>query len=128
MKKLKPSWAVIMGLVFYVSISFLVQSCATQGFKTNAYKTLAASAAIYESGYPAFLELHQKGLISDPQKTTGKELAIKYWAAYHAATDALIAYDAVENAENKDRVRLALDEAARCLSNLSAYIQPFLRR
>ena len=128
MKNLKPILAVIMGLVFYVSISFLVQSCATQGFKTNAYKTLAAGAAIYESGYPAFLELHQKGLISDAQKATGKELAIKYWAAYHAATDALIAYDAVDTAENQAKVKTALDEAARCLSNLSAYIQPFLRR
>ena len=128
MKNLKPSWAVIMGLVFYVSISFLVQSCATQGFKTNAYKTLAAGAAIYESGYPAFLELHQHGLVSDAQKAFGKDLAVKYWAAYHAAVDALIAYDAMNSAENQARVKTALDEAIRCLSNLSAYIQPFLSK
>ena len=126
MKKLNPSLAVTIGFMLLVAV--LAQGCATQNFKTNAYKTLAAGAAIYESGYPAFLELHQKGLISDAQKVAGKELAIKYWAAYHAATDALIAYDAVDSAANQDRVRVALAEAVRCLSTLSAYVQPFLTK
>lgn len=97
-------------------------------FKTNAYKTLASGAAIYEAGYPAFLELHQKGLISDAVKANGKALAIKYWAAYHAATDALITYDAIGTAESEAKVKVALDEASRCLSNLSDYIQPFLSK
>ena len=126
MRNLKPILAVAIGFALLVVV--LAQGCATQNFKTNGYKTLAAGAAIYELGYPAFLELHQKGLISDAEKVRGKELATKYWGAYHAATGALIAYDAVDTAENQAKVKTALDEAARCLSNLSAYIQPFLRR
>jgi len=97
-------------------------------FKTNAYKTLAASAAVYENGYPAFLELYQKGIITADQKAKGKELATKYWAAYHAAADALIAYDAVANTENKERVAVAIAEAQKGLANLSSYIQPFLSK
>ena len=103
-------------------------ACATQQFKTNSYKTLAASASIYESGYPAFLELYSMGIISFDTKERGRALAVKYWAAYHAASDALIAYDAVDSAENKDRVSTAISEAQKCLSSLSAYIQPFLVR
>jgi len=126
MRNPKPILAVAIGFMLLVVV--LSQGCAHQEFRTNAYKTLAAGAAIYESGYPAFLELHQKGLISDAQKATGKELAIKYWAAYHGAVNALILYDTVQSTENEARVKATLQEAARFLSELSAYIQPFLRR
>jgi len=102
--------------------------CAHQEFRTNAYKTLASGAAIYESGYPTFLELYRKGLISDAEKEDGKAWAIKYWGAYHLTVDALIAYDAVSSAENEARVGTAIEEAIRCLSGLSTYIQPFLSR
>jgi len=104
-----------------------LMACATTEFRTNSYKTLASSAAVYESGYPAFLELHRMGLVTDAQKATGKALAIKYWAVYHAAADALIAYDAVSSADNAAKVGAAIAQVQPCLENLSAYIQPFLK-
>ena len=128
MERIKRNWHIYVAISTCIVWAIWANGCVKQEFKTNAYKTLAAGAAIYESGYPAFLELHRMGLVTDAQKEAGKVFAIKYWAAYHAASDALIAYDAVDSAENKDRVRVALDEAVRCLSTLSAYVQPFLSK
>jgi len=128
MERIKRNWHIYFILSACIVWAVWVNGCVKQEFRTNAYKTLAAGAAIYEAGYPAFIELHQRGLVTDAQKAAGKVFAIKYWAAYHAASDALIAYDAVDSAENKDRVRVALDEAVRCLSTLSTYIQPFLSK
>ena len=128
MERIKQNWHIYFILAVCIMWALWANGCVKQEFKTNAYKTLAAGAAIYESGYPAFLELHQRGLVTDAQKAAGKAIAIKYWGAYHVASDALIAYDAVDSAENKDRVRVALDEAVRCLSTLSAYVQPFLSK
>ena len=96
--------------------------------RTGSYKALAAGAAIYESGYPAFLELHQKGLVSDAQKTAGRELAVKYWAAYHAASEALVALDTVQSAESKDRVTATMAAMSRALAALTQYIQPFIEK
>ena len=128
MERIKRGWHIYLAISACVVWALVANGCVKQEFRTNAYKTLAAGAAIYESGYPAFLEFHQRGLVTDAQKAAGKAIAIKYWGAYHVASDALIAYDAVDSAENKDRVRVALDEAVRCLSTLSAYVQPFLSK
>ena len=111
-----------------LTMVLMLAACAAGTFKTNSYKTLAASATIYEQGYPAFLDLYNKGIISFETKEKGRALAIKYWAAYHAATNALIAYDAVDSAENKDRVTAAVLESQKFLAELTAYIQPFLVR
>lgn len=121
-----------MKRAFKFSVLFLVvlglMACATSSFRTDAYKTLASGADIFESGYPAFLDLHRMGLITDAQKAAGKALAIKYWAVYHVAADALIAYDAVSSADNAAKVGAAIAQVQPCLENLSAYIQPFLSR
>ncbi|MFA5391836.1 MAG: hypothetical protein WC331_10505 [Candidatus Omnitrophota bacterium] len=111
-----------------LAMVLMLAACAAGQFRTNSYKTLAGSATIYESGYPAFLDLYNKGIISFETKEKGRALAIKYWAAYHAAANALIAYDAVDSAENKDRVTIAIFEAQKFLTELTAYIQPFLVR
>lgn len=121
---MKRKLAIFMLLAMVLALS----ACAAGQFRANSYKTLAASATVYEQGYPAFLELYQKGLISFEVKEKGRALAIKYWAAYHAASDALIAYDTVSSVENKDRAVAALVETAKFLSELTAYIQPFLVR
>lgn len=114
--------------VFVLLTMVLMLAACAGTFKGNSYKTLAASATIYEQGYSAFLDLYNKGIISFETKEKGRALAVKYWAAYHAATNALIAYDAVDSAENKDRVTTALLESQKFLTELTAYIQPFLVR
>ena len=114
-------------LSMLVVLVLMLAACAGT-FKANSYKTLAASATIYEQGYPAFLELYNKGMVSFEVKEKGRALAVKYWAAYHAASNALIAYDAVDSAENKDKAAAAILEAQKFLTELTAYIQPFLVR
>jgi uncharacterized lipoprotein YehR (DUF1307 family) len=114
-----------------ISIVFMLVFCMAlvacdKTFTTNAYKTLSASATIYEQGYPAFLEAHEKGLVTDAQKAQGKELATKYWGAYHMAVEALIVYNEVSTAENKDKVSVALIQMSKSIADFSTYITPFI--
>lgn len=101
-------------------------ACASN-FRAASYQTLDIAATGYEEGYPAFLELHKKGLISDADKEKGYDLAVKYWAAYHSAERALEAYDSFNSAENREKVNVAINEAIKCLNTLTKYIQPFLK-
>ena len=116
-------------LALFVVMAMVLALAACAGtFRGNAYQTLAGSASLYESGYPAFLELYNKGVISYEVKEKGRAIAVKYWAAYHAASKALIAYEEVASAENEARVQVVLLEASKFLTELTAYIQPFLVR
>jgi len=117
-----------LAIVIFLIVALLGCSAGKTDLRTGSYKALAAGAAIYESGYPAFLELHQKGLVSDAQKTAGRELAVKYWAAYHAASEALVALDTVQSAESKDRVTATMAAMSRALAALTQYIQPFIEK
>lgn len=114
-------------LIFVVLFALMcMQACASKNFATQAGKTLSVGADIYESGYPAFLELHKKGLISDRDKAKGYDLAVKYWAAYHMAQEALEGYVTIQNEENKAKLQTALNESIKWLTNLTEYINPFI--
>lgn len=112
--------------LFLILVVCMIYAVACREFTVNAYKTLSAGATIYEQLYPAFLEAHQKGLITDDQRQRGHDLAVKYWAAYHLAADALVVYNETNTAENKDKVNVAIGEAVKYLTDMEAYIRPLI--
>lgn len=116
--------SILMALI----LAMVFAACAsTEQFRTNTYRTLAVSADIYESGYPAFLDLHRQGIVSDEVKEQGREIALKYWAAYHAAVEAFEAWETIRTSETQERVNVALQEVSVLLAELTRYIQPFLQ-
>jgi hypothetical protein len=113
--------------VLLIVLLLCLIACAHSNFQETAYKALASSASVYENGYPAFLELHKQGIVSDAQKAKGRDLAVKYWAAYHAAQEALEAYTNYQSADNIDTVNVAVNEMNKLLIDLTKYIEPFLK-
>ena len=121
MERVKP--ILIAALMF---MALVVVIAGSQGCSKTAYRTVSASADFYEAAYPAFVEAHKKGLISDADAQKGRDLAVKYWAAYHTTVEMGIAYKAVDSKENADRLQEALIQAQAALSALIEYIIPLL--
>ena len=106
-----------------------LMACATtqnQTIITDSYKALAASATVYEGAYPAFLDLCNKGILSVDVKAQGRNLAVKYWAAYHVAADALVAYDKIQDAAGLAKVNASIAAVSQALADLNAYVQPLI--
>ena len=111
---------------FKLTVLALVVLGLLVGCGGTAFKAVSASADLYEGAYPAFVDAHNKGLVNEADYQKGKSLAEKYWAAYHMAVEAGIAYKTVETKDAADRLQEALVQSQAALSAMIEYIVPLL--
>lgn len=103
MRKLKKIFALSICLLFLVS-------CAS--FVKNTYVTLNESKDLYTAAMSSVASLQAQNLITQPQRDEINRVAKIYKEAHNTAVDALATYKKTETAANKDKVIVALGEAA----------------
>ncbi len=116
----KKQLAALVGLIFIVALV----SCAT--LVKNSSRTLSVASIAYEVSMKSANELYKQGKITEEEKVKILEIANPYYVAYHTASDALVAYMAVESEENEEKLSLAMVEFSKVLGNFMAYVQPLL--
>jgi len=128
MKKLIKNWPLWAAIAFAVIVCLAMgQGCATDNYMRNAYRGLSTAATTYETSMAAIADMHKRGIISDEKKDKTIEIGEKYWAAYHAAVDALAAYEKTKRVEDKEKVDKAIEEVSALLADFAFYAEPFLK-
>lgn len=94
--------------------------CATASFTKNTYDTLATAAETYRAAMGSASDLYSKGLINDEQKEKIIEYGEDFWLAWHAARDALEAY---QDTQDKAGVYQSLAMVSKALGSVLEYVQ-----
>jgi hypothetical protein len=103
MRKLKVLFAISICLLF-------LASCAS--FVKNTYVTLNESKDLYTVAMTSVASLQAQKLITQAQRDEINKVAKIYKEAHNTAVDALATYKKTESAADKDKVIVALGEAA----------------
>lgn len=123
-------------LFLAVAVAFCFAACATTGPQMSeedrtvsyVYRTLKSAATMYEMVMPAIADARERGLINEDDVVTIYSLAYQYWAAYHAATDALFVYEKGRTQEGFDKLTTTVSEMTLALDRLTDYARPFLAK
>lgn len=115
-------------IVAVLVLSLVLVGCSALTFKRDTYRSLVISANVYEAGMASLADLHAKGLVTDEQVAKVMPIAEGYWAAYHAAVEALEGYAEVDMVpeEGKAKIQKALEELAKFCGDLIAILNPIL--
>lgn len=129
--KYLPSISVIVVALF----CFTLTGCMTQTgvkqseqFIETTYKILEASSIVYSNAMESASVLYREGKINEFQKHDILAIGTKFWSAYHAATDALIVYRKVQDAEGMAKINVALTEVSKVSGELLGYVNTFLNK
>lgn len=108
-------------VLFVMVICFLfLTSCA--GFVKNTYVTLNESRDLYTNAMSGVASLQTQGLITQPQRDEINKVAKIYKEAHNSAVDALSTYKKTALAADKDKVIVALGEAAAKWAQVAKFI------
>ena len=107
-----------------VVMAFLMAGCAS--FSKNAYRTLSTSAVTYDASMKTLADLYKQGVIGPEEKATAIEMGTVFWAAYHTAVDALIAYEKTAGTAGGEKAEAALIEFQGVLVSFLNYARPLL--
>ncbi len=105
----KGKMKIYFALVLMVCFLFLA-SCAS--FVKNSYVTLNESKDLYNLSMTSVASLQTQGLIDQAKRNEINQVAKVYKEAHNSAVDALATYKKTELAADKDKVIVALGEAA----------------
>jgi len=97
-----------------------------QDFEKNTYRALLIMGHSYDAGMRSIAELYEQGFVDNEQLDTILAIADKYYVAYHIAVEALEGYSNTRKAEDKDRLRVALEEVLELFSDLAEIINPII--
>ncbi len=119
--------------ILFILLIFLTACAASSGSKTEdfittTYKILESSALIYSNAMSMSAILLTEGTINQHHKEDILRIGNKFWAAYQACTDALIAYRKISSAEHADKINIALSEVSKFVGELSEYIRPYIAK
>ena len=106
--------SVIISLAFVLSVIMLtgcagIQNGSSSSFGTVAYNALLISKEAYVHNFENFDAMHEQGLITDEAYERGYEYAVKYYNAWMAAMDAVIAYEKMQDLPSKEKAKALLN-------------------
>jgi hypothetical protein len=125
MRSKKPIlFLIILGLVLSGCSLFQTAQAPADPFKTEAYRTLSATASLYNLAWSAFEEMHDVGGIEDIDYLRGKELARKFYSTYQLAVNILADYEKTKATQGAVEAKLSLFQSAN--KALLEYLKPFV--
>lgn len=115
--------------VVILLIPLVLVGCATFGERKDvAYKSLLASATLYDNAMKIVAELDKSGLLTPDEKVVAVRSAYAFYTAWHSARLAVEIWMITEDSGAEDKAMFALKEAAKRWDELVAIIQPLLER
>jgi 1,2-phenylacetyl-CoA epoxidase PaaB subunit len=76
----------------------------------------------YDAAMSTLAALYKEGVVSKEDVEKAIEIARKFYVAYHAALDIYVVWLSTQSAEDSQRLKVAIEEAANFLGNLRTYI------
>ena len=109
-----------LSILLIIAFTLATVACGAN-FAQNSYRTLATSAAGYQTAKGIANDLYIQGKITEVQKVEINELARKWRVAYHVAVDALELYD--KGITNVDDVTAAMLKVSDLLAEIEKIVK-----
>lgn len=108
-------------LVVAITPFLIAATCQHQDEIDIVGQTLMSMGVVYNSTMNAFGQAFQLGLLTKEQVEKVADIATKFRASYNIALDIYVVWLNTRNAQDKDRLMVALNEASTLLSKLRTY-------
>jgi len=128
-KAMKPNRIACIVVIFAV---LFLSGCAGRQLsdmttEEKAFKTLSTSLSLYNLTMESVSDMQLDGFISTETRARINDIAGKYRLAHLAASRALYAYKSVADAQNEQRLLVAIDEASRAFTDFIEFVEPILK-
>lgn len=123
----KALWSLwFMGVVLLLMV-MMVGGCAhEQNFITDGYRTGVVSHTAYDTALSVMGDLYKQGKIGEEEKEKAILLGGVWKKAHNNAMTALANYVDSGAVTDKEKYLAAMDQAAKALADLLAYVNPIL--